>query len=568
MRMVRVVRMLEEWPRVRCAVRCGTFLLVLWGSVGTAWGQETPTGSPQAAESGARGESPAPPPVPAVAPATDPPPPEPLPATEPPSDRKPLTVLVTTSSASVPREAFLAALQKTLRRPLVASASDVPGGEELSVRYDEQASELMVSCYSADSGPVTRVIEAPKDPASVPEAAALLAENLCALDPVVPATGAAPSAPPVVPVAAAPVSPQVAVVEAPYDHTMAVAGAFYPFATNYGRPNVSTNFEFNLIYGRVGALEGIGLGTIHWIDGEMSGLVVGGLLSVVSGRASGLMVSGLANSAESLDVGVSLSTLFNHAHGLARGGQVSFGLNFAGPVEGAQLAGLGNVARGPVQGVQVAAATNVAGNIEGMQISLVNVGGDVTGAQVGLVNVADHVRGMQVGLVNVSDDVEGVPLGLFNVSRSGGVHVPGWFSTTTHANLGVKFATRYTYSMITLGYHRDREEDLDLFGGGLVLGFRIPAAPQLAVAVDIGGDYLLGARICCYETRTEERIAHTNDRNHFRLRVLPTWQVQEHVALFAGPAIALRVPFALYSQLEGYNQDVELLPEFDVGFEL
>lgn len=529
-----------------------------------ARGQDTPSAVPEArvpagAESAARGGPPA-----------------------PADERTPLSVLVTSSSASVPREAFLEALRRTLRRPLLESSPGDASGEELSIRYDEQARELMVSCYDTGSGPVTRVIEAPSDPRAVPEAAALLAENLCAVDLAPPPSAPPPSVPPpsipaavAVPVAVAPAEPAAGppsaapaepAPEPPVEHEVAVVGALYPFATNYRRPDVHANFEFNLIYGRVGGLEGIGLGTIHYVENDMSGLLAGGMFSVVGKRASGLLISGLATSVGSLDPGLSVSLLVNHAQKAAVGGQVSFGMNFAGSVDGAQFAGLGNVARGPLRGVQASFASNVADSVEGMQVALVNVAGDVAGMQLGLINVGARVRGTQVGLVNVSDDVEGVPFGLFNVSRSGGVHIDSWFSTTTHANLGVKFATRYTYTMLTFGYHR--EEDLDLFGGGLVVGWRIPVLPQVSVAVDVGGDYLLGTPLCCYDSRTEERIAHTKDRNHYRLRVLPTWQVQRHFALFAGPAAAMRVPFALYSDLDGYDQDVEFVPEFDVGFEL
>jgi len=162
--------------------------------------------------------------------------------------------------------------------------------------------------------------------------------------------------------------------------------------------------------------------------------------------------------------------------------------------------------------------------------------------------------------------VEGVPVGIVNVTRSGGVHVAGWVSLTALANVGLKFATRYTYSMLTLGY--DREPEHELFGPGFVFGVRVPVSAELSVAIDLGGDYLFGTRFCCYESQTEERIAHTRDRNHFRLRVLPTWQVTPRFALFAGGGMALEVPFALYSNLDGYDQSVALGPELVVGLEL
>jgi hypothetical protein len=172
---------------------------------------------------------------------------------------------------------------------------------------------------------------------------------------------------------------------------------------------------------------------------------------------------------------------------------------------------------------------------------------------------------VQIGLVNVADDIDGVPIGLVNVKRSGGVRVLAWGGYTSHANVGLKFATRYTYSMLTFGYRR--EDEVDAFGPGFVFGVHVPVVSDAGVAFDVGGDYLFGARICCYESRTEERVAHTKDRNYYRLRVLPTWQIRPRVALFAGGGVSAEVPFALYSDFRGYDQDVELGPDFAAGIE-
>lgn len=535
--------------------------LVLCGQVGMARAEGEPSAE-RAAESGSIVGNPVLPPVPEGSTAIG----------TPSYGAEPLSVTIENTSTAVTDQDFTAALDRILRRPLVPRG-DARSRQELSIRYDEAARELVVSCYRTGSGPVTRVLEAPEDPRSVPETAALLAENLCTVQVEAP-VAKAPSAPPAPPASIAPppavpastisAGPQPA--KPPLEHEPAVASAFYPFATNFDRPNVRANFEFNLLYGRVGALDGIGLGLVHQIDEDATGFVLGGLLTRIEGRASGLLIAGLVNSVGSLEPGLSLTLGVNHASDRMQGGQVAFGLNVAGPVSGGQVAPLANVAQGKVEGFQVSAASNVAGDLEGAQVSLVNVAGDVSGAQVGLINLAHKVQGVQIGLVNVADDVEGAPIGLFSVSRTGGVHVDAWSSTTTYANLGLKFATRYTYSMIDIGYHR--EDSVDLFGGGLVIGARVPIDQQFAVMVDVGGDYLLGARICCYATRTDERIAHTRDRNHFRLRVLPTWQAHPHFAIFAGPAAAVRIPFALYSNLSGYDQNVEFLADFDLGIEL
>jgi hypothetical protein len=345
-----------------------------------------------------------------------------------------------------------------------------------------------------------------------------------------------------------------------------VAGFFYPLATNYEQPEVRTNYAFNLLYGRMGELEGFALGSVNAIEADASGFVLGVFVNRAGGRASGLHLAGFVNSSGALDQGVALALLANHASGVVRGGQASLALNFGREVQGAQLAFGVNVAAGGVEGAQVAGAANVGRDFQGTQVALLaNVARHLDGAQVGLVNVAGRVRGAQIGLVNIAEDVDGVPFGLVNVTRSGGVHVLAWGGYTSHANVGIKFATRYTYSMLTLGYQRD--DDVNAFGPGFVVGVRVPVAPDLGVAFDLGGDYLFGARLCCYETATEERIAHTQDKNHYRLRILPTWQVRPRIALFAGGGVSVNVPFALYSGLDGYDQTVRLEPDFAAGVE-
>jgi len=462
----------------------------------------------------------------------------------------PLVVRVDSASPEIGEAEFLAALFRTLRRPLVAASSGASTDEaELSIRYDAQHRELVVTCHDQQRGAITRIIEPPPDPRAVPEAAALLAENLCTVQVSTPPP--APAEPVVVaPVVVLP-PPVVVPKPPPRPHVPAVAGVFYPLATNYEKSNVRTNFEFNLLYGRVGELDGVALGVVNAVEADASGLAAALLVNRAGGGVSGLHVAGGFNSARSLDQGVMLALVLNHTSETVRGAQAAGLMNLSGPVEGAELAFGANIAR----------------EFEGLQAAgLVNVARDLDGVQLGLVNVAGRVRGAQIGLVNVADDVDGVPFGLVNVTRSGGVHALVWGGYTTHANVGLKFATRYTYTMLTLGYHR--ADEVDAFGPGIVFGVRVPVAADASVAFDVGGDYLFGTRFCCYDDQTEERIAHTNDRNHFRLRVLPSWQVRPHIALFAGGGVSLEVPFARYSNLEGYDQSIGLGPDFAAGIEL
>ena len=298
-----------------------------------------------------------------------------------------------------------------------------------------------------------------------------------------------------------------------------MAGVFYPIATNAKKPDVLTNFELNLLYGRVGALDGVGIGMANAIDSDANGFVAGALVNRAGGRASGLHVAGLFNSADSLDQGVMLALLLNHTRAAVHGGQAAFGLNFAGPVHGAQAAGFMNISSGAVEGVELAFAGNVAREFQGLQAS-------------GLMNVAGDLDGVQLGLVNVADDVEGVPFGLVNVTRSGGVHALVWGGYTTHANVGLKFATRYTYTFLSFAIHR--KDDHTQLGPGLGLGFSVPVVDKrLYFEPDLSAQHLFGDTECC-EKKFFGAIERRRDQSQFKVRAALRAQVAKHLSFFAG----------------------------------
>src|SRR5262249_53642128 len=138
-----------------------------------------------------------------------------------------------------------------------------------------------------------------------------------------------------------------------------------------------------------------------------------------------------------------------------------------------QVGALVNVVRGPLRGAQVG-TVNYAGNAAaGAQVGVVNVAGDdgrgaqigtvnvarqLAGAQIGVVNVAGHVKGLQLGVVHVADDIDGVPLGVLSFVRHGYNHLAVWGSDTSYSNVGVKFGSRYMYTLLGVGT-TDRRDD-------------------------------------------------------------------------------------------------------------
>jgi hypothetical protein len=170
------------------------------------------------------------------------------------------------------------------------------------------------------------------------------------------------------------------------DYALATASLFFPLATNGYEPGIRTHLSANLLYGRVGALDGGQLGTANEVTGNVRGFQLG--------------------------------LLFNRAGG-------------------------------DVEGAQVAAVNSARGQVTGTQAGLVNAAGDVQGAQIGLVNVGRNVHGLQLGLVNVSEDIDGVPIGIINVSRTGGIHATIWTSGTMQLAVGLKFSTRNVYTLFS-----------------------------------------------------------------------------------------------------------------------
>src|SRR5690606_11525741 len=274
---------------------------------------------------------------------------------------------------------------------------------------------------------------------------------------------------------------------------------------------------------------------------------------------------GVMSSAGSYTSGLQAAGVITLSHGSTDGVQAAFFGNLTrGNLNGAQFAGALNIASGDSKGLQSSVLTNIAHNLHGAQLSLLgNYAANVTGVQFGLVNIGNRVRGTQIGLVNIAKEVEGVPVGLVSISKTGGVHFSAWASNTNLANLGLRLGTRYTYSMFTFGY--DREGNRDLFGPGFILGVRAPVGNKFAVDLDVGGDYLTGARFCCFEDTIAERRAHARDRSHFRLRAIPTWQPHPHFPLGAGRGIAVRVRFGVYSGYTEIDHTVTLGPEVLLG---
>jgi len=387
----------------------------------------------------------------------------------------PVAVVLHSETSSPTWDALQRALEEELAMPVVPASTPESAGARgmLTVTYRAQTKELVVSYSDAARGTVTRVVPAPERAADVSGVAALVAGNLIrdqASELLHAGVGAAlaplhPAPAPVASIALPRPSPGEAPRPAPPPamHRLGNASLFYPLATNANHPELTTNIDFNLLYGHIGGLNGLGVGTVSTVSGDAQGLQVALVANLVGGQV--------------------------------QAGQFSFIFNRGRRVEGVQVA-LVNRADEAMQGVQLGGLNLASSLSKGLQLSGVNLAGNFEGVQIGLLNIGKRVRGMQIGLINVSDDIEGVPIGLISVSKTGGVHPVVWSSNTTYANLGVKFATRHTYTMVSGAVHYDG--DHTLYGGGLTIGTSIPIARKVATEIDLQALHLFAdARYVC-----------------------------------------------------------------------
>jgi hypothetical protein len=198
-----------------------------------------------------------------------------------------------------------------------------------------------------------------------------------------------------------------------------------------------------------------------------------------------------------------------------------------------------------------------------VQIAAVNETGDLEGVQIGLVNVGKRVHGVQLGLLNIADDVDGVPIGLISVSRAGGVHPMVWSSDTTFVNVGVKFATRYTYTMLSGAAHT--VNDYGLYGGGLTIGGTVPLGRRVGADLDVQALHLFANTACCRD-RFTGAVARRDDQSLGKVRAALRVQWLEHLSFFAGIGVTGRVSYPL----RGGDTEVKLtlLPELFGGVQL
>jgi hypothetical protein len=440
----------------------------------------------------------------------------------------------------LPADSLREALAKRLKRPIVLRAEGAPHeGARVTVTY--RRSELGVTYDEPGRGTLSRVVPARNTIPDVVDDAAQLAEALVRneADELLGTREARPSN---ATEAAVGIEPTSSGEPAPPPKRLgAYASLVHPLATNFNEPYASVKFGAGLC-GRAGELDnGLQLGVVNVLSGGEGH---------ASGRMRGLQLAWLANIATGRADGLQLAWANVAGSGIAGGQLALIGNVSAGDVDGLQLSLAGNVATARLRGGQIG-AVNIAGDTVGGQAGLVNVAGNVVGSQLGLVNVSKELKGLTVGLINIADDIDGVPIGLVSVTKEGGIHPVAWSSSATFANVGVKFATRYTYTMISAEYTHDGERlfpaqgtipermlaGMDFVGGGFFLGAHVPFGRAYA-DLDISGSPLVSTtkspRFSNPDRRDVELIVDT------RARAMVGLSLWSHLSVFVGGGAVVR----------------------------
>ena len=195
-------------------------------------------------------------------------------------------------------------------------------------------------------------------------------------------------------------------------------------------------------------------------------------------------------------------------------------------MDGVQLSFVAAVAPGAVAGWQGGMTFDHAGTLLGAQTGFVNYAARVEkGTQLGLIDVAKTVHGAQVGLVTWADEADAA-IGLLTLTRKGNVHPEVYTSDVAGINLALRFPTRYTYSMVTMGVHPGGKHQSWLVGLGF--GGHIPLKGPFFLDIDLVGQVVLQP---LKVTRKPGTLG--------QLRIMFDWQARDRLSLFAGPTVSV-----------------------------
>lgn len=333
---------------------------------------------------------------------------------------------------------------------------------------------------------------------------------------------------------------------------------FYPIGTNQD-PTILTYFRLNLMYGRVGYIKGVDIGTIvNRTDQDLKGIQLtgvysqtghdfrGGMLtggiSYVGGSGCGVQVSGLVNFNRGWFRGVQYATFFNFVQEEFVGVQLASLFNLGnGDTRYVQFASFANVAGGNFRGLQLAAGVNYVNDVmHGFQVAFTNFAVEFEGAQIGALNFAGKGRGTMIGIINHSRELDGVPVGAINWDKTNGNADWSIYGTNMALiNTGLRTTVKRWVATLAVGLNDiDQERDDTLFLSWYY-GYMIPLgdSEKWWITPELGYVHVM------------PQSSEPNEINnlHFMLQALVTGEVRVSgvARVFAGAGVSVR--FSEYS---------------------
>jgi len=333
---------------------------------------------------------------------------------------------------------------------------------------------------------------------------------------------------------------------------------FYPIGTNQD-PTILTYFRLNLMYGRVGYIKGVDIGTIvNRTDQDMKGIQLtgvysqtghdfrGGMLTgginYVGGSARGVQVAGLVNFNRGWFRGIQYATFFNFVQEEVIGVQLASLFNLSnGDARYVQFASFANMTGGNFKGLQLAGGVNyVNESLHGFQVAATNFAVEFEGAQIGLLNFAGKGRGAMIGIINHSRELDGTPVGAINWDKTNGNADWSIYGTNMALiNTGLRTTVKRWVATLAVGQNDiDQERDDTLFLSWHY-GYMIPLgdAEKWWITPELGYVHVM------------PQSNEPNELNelHFMLQALVTGELRVSgvARVFAGAGVSVR--FSEYS---------------------
>jgi len=340
-------------------------------------------------------------------------------------------------------------------------------------------------------------------------------------------------------------------------HHPANLSLFYPISTNQD-PTVLTYLRLNLMYGRVGYINGVDIGTIvNRTDRNMRGIQLTGIyshtgadmrgasatlgVSYVGGSARGLQLSGLVNFDRSWFRGVQYATLFNFVQDDILGLQVASLFNLGNAdFKGIQLASFANLTAGDLKGAQVGGLNYVNDFMRGAQIGVFNFAVEYRGAQIGAINLARKADGLMVGIVNYTRELKGVPVGAVNWDDTNGNADWSIYATSSALiNTGLRTVVNGYVSTLSVGTVDIVDERDDTLFLTWYYGYLFPVGDS--------EKWWLSPQVGYVHIMPQSQETDMNNNLHFSIQALVTAEVRitKTTRVFFGGGVDVR--FSEYS---------------------